>query len=173
MTLVFNLIVAFIFLAHTALAAYILFRQDDDSIIGNLFGAVIWTVCVMFYGILFLIIAIEDKGIRYGETLYSSPLYPFQASSGDSVYLEIDDNAYRFKLSEDSTAQTPDAICRRDYLEEGEIPYCEYVPIEVEPWVLKLLKPEHRRLQPRYVLHVQSQDVYEKPSVDYTLDPPY
>ena len=173
MTLVFKLIVTFIFLAHTALAAYILFRQDDDSIIENLFGAVLWTVCVMFYGTLFLINAIEDKGIRYGETLYFSPLYPFQASSGDSVYLEIDDNAYRFKLSEDSTAQTPNVICRRSYLEEGEMPYCEYVSIEVEPWVLKLLKPEHRRLQPRYVLHVQSQDVYEKPSVDYTLDPPY
>lgn len=173
MTLIFKLIVTFIFLAHTALVAYILFRHNDDSIISNLFGAVIWTVCVMFYGTLFLIVTIEDEGIRFGETLYSSPLSPFQASCGDSVYLEIDDNTYRFQLSKDSTAQTPDALCCREYLEEGEMPYCEYVSMEVEPWVLKLLKPEHKRLQPRYVLHVQFQDVYEKPSVDYTLDPPY
>ena len=124
MTLIFKLIVTFIFLAHSALAAYILFRQNDDNIIGNLFGVVIWTVCVIFYGTPFLIIAIEDKGILYGDTLYSSPLCPFQASSGDSVYLEIDDNTYRFQLSKDSTAQTPNAICHREYIEEGEIPYC-------------------------------------------------
>ena len=177
MTITFKMIVLFIFFAHTVLSAFIIFKLNDTgSVLGNLLGAALWTLYIMIIGTMILFTTIEDKGLHYGKTLYSVPLYPFKSDCGDSVYLETNCNTCRFQLSEDSTIWTNKGWCSTLILEEEKTPYCEYVSIVAEPWVSEILKPEHRLLQPRYILHVPSGGEYEIPCEE-TSDgweaPPY
>ena len=155
MTITFKVIVAFFFLAHTALVAYILRKLDDDSsLFVDLFTSATWSMYIMMLGAIFLFSAIEEKGVHYGECQYSAPLHPFESSCGDSVYLKTDCNLCLFHIFPDSAMWISNSRCYTIHIEEGETPYYECISIVAEPWVSRILLPENEHLQPRYILKV-------------------
>ena len=161
MTLIFKLFVIFVFLAHTALIMYILYKLDgsyklDGRFVGDFFCVALWSAYVIFLACVIFMMYVEEEGVNYGEISYSGYLYPFQSSCGDSVYLEKDCKTYRFKISEDSIICTYGSRCLTDCIGDGDTSFYECVSMVAEPWVLNIITPEHKYLQPRYILHVPS-----------------
>lgn len=178
MTWAFIVTVIIVFLAHTALVAYIMSKLDDSiNLAKNLVCSALWT---LYFGIIpfsILCDAINNKGLHYGEKIDEAYLLPLKSSGDDIVYVEQFCNTYHFQLSNDSSVWKNATQCNLSYLEDGGVPTYECFSMKAEPWVLWILAPDNKRLQPRCIVNIPRGCVREEqcydPSDSWEIVPPY
>ncbi len=178
MTWAFIITFIIIFLAHTALVAYILRKLDDDSNLVTIIGcSALWTLYFAMWALLGLFATIEDKGVHYGEIINAAYLLPLEPYSDDMVYVEQFCDTYHFQLSNGSSVWKHSTHCGLSYLEDDGVPTYECFSMKAEPWVLWILTPDNKRLQPRCILNIPRYSVREMPCQDpsdsWEIVPPY
>ena len=170
----------FVILVIIVLAAIIvvvwLIGKKNEGLAGCLF-----VLCVPLLIIVPIIFcSIEEKGLYYdyGQTLYTAPLLPVHIPD-DGVYLEFRSDSYGaktyyFKIEEaDSIISRKWWQCQVCYHKEEIEPYYELVSKKPKSWAKMILNPNHKRLKPCYFFHVQSHNVCEITSKEYSWDVPY
>jgi hypothetical protein len=143
-------------------------------------GGCFFVLCVLLLILgSIMISSIEGKGVFYdqGETVYKASLLPVHTPD-DGVYLEIRHDSYGgktycFKDTEEDLLVREECQCQVDYHDEELEPYCECVSTKPKAWSKFIFKPDDKRLQPHYILHVQSCHVNDIPCDDYPCDAPY
>ena len=158
------------------IAFFRIIRDKNEEMRGCFF-----VLCVLF--LIFspiILLFIEEKGLYYdiGKIQSKVLLQPVHAPD-DCIYLEFQSDSYGgktyyFKTTEDTSILSRKWWqCQVCYHKENIKPYCELVTIEPKSWVRYILKPQNKRLQPRYILHVQSCNEQEILCKEYSVDVPY
>ena len=123
--------------------------------------------------------SIEGEGLFYdrGKTIYKAPLFPIHTPD-DVIYLETQsdpygDKTFYFKKKEDDLVIKDWYQCQVEYHKEEIEPYYECVSTKPMVWSKYIIKKHNKRLQPHYIIHVQSRHVHDIPCEDYSWDVPY
>ncbi len=123
--------------------------------------------------------SVKGEGLFYdqGETIYKASLLPVHPPN-DSVYLEVRHNSYGgetfcFRNTEENFVVKEWYQCQVNYHDDEFEPYCECVSTKPKTWSKYIFKPDHKRMQPHYILHVHSRHVNDIPCKDYSWDVPY
>ena len=144
-------------------------------------GGCCFVLCVLFLIFVpIILLFIEEKGLYYdiGKIQSKMPLLPVHVPD-DSIYLEFQSDSYGGKTYYFKTTGDTSILsrkwwqCQVCYHKENIEPYCELVTIEPKSWVRYILKPQNKRLQSRYILHIQSCNESEILREDYSWDAPY